>query len=117
MADFESVAFQPCKEWIASKIDAQHSWGDIKELCVESSEFEDALQNLIDEESWPLKLDKATWHKFVDWYKGNLIIVRSAEDEEIVAIDNGGLSNHFPVPTGYTSSWEKYKSYLHTKMS
>ena len=117
MAEFESVAFQPCKEWIASKVDEQNSWEDIKGLCVEPNEFEYTMQNLIDEESWPLKLNKTIWEEFVEWYKGNLIIVRSAEDEEIVAIDNGGLSNHFPVPTGYTSSWEKYKSYLHTKMS
>lgn len=117
MADFESKAFQPCKEWIASKIDAHKSWDDVKGLCVDPSDFDATLQFLIDDESWPLRLTKSTWIEFVDYYKGNLITVRNAEEEEVIAIDNGGLSNHFPIPTGYASSWEKYKGYLNSKMS
>ncbi len=111
MADFESKAYQPCKEWIAKQIDSHKSWDDIKDLCVAPSEFDNELETLIDEESWPLRLNKSTWLEFVDYYKGNLIIVRNADAEEVVAIDNGGLANHFPIPTGYTSSWEKYKGY------
>lgn len=117
MADFESKAFQPCKEWIASMIDAHKSWDDVKGLCVDPSDFDDTLQFLIDDESWPLRLTKSIWLEFVDYYKGNLITVRNAEEEEVIAIDNGGLSNHFPIPTGYASSWEKYKGYLSNKMS
>ena len=117
MADFESKAFQPCKEWIANQIDSHKSWDDIRNLCVETSDFEEKLQFLIDEESWPLRLNKMTWLEFVDYYKGNLITVRNADAEEVVAIDNGGLANHFPIPTGYTSAWEKYKGYLSKKMS
>lgn len=115
--DFESKAFQPCKEWIASKIDKQKSWDDIKALCVDTSMFEDTLQMLIDEESWPLKLTKVIWQEFVDYYKSIVITVRNTEGEEVIAIDNGGVSNHHPIPTGYASSWEKYKSHLCKKMS
>ena len=63
MADFESKAFQPCKEWIAAKLNESKSWDEIKGLCVDAASFDDALQCLIDEESWPLKLDKKTWQK------------------------------------------------------
>ena len=117
MADFESVAFQPCKEWIAEKIDSHYTWDDIKNLCVSPDDFDDTLHDLIDDLSWPLRLNKSLWMEFVDYYKGNLIIVRNAEDEEVIAIDNGGVANRFPIPTGYASSWEKYKSYLSQKMS
>ena len=39
------------------------------------------------------------------------------DDEDVVAIDKGGLSNSFVVPSGYSSTWEKYKSMLGNKMS
>ncbi|MBR4732791.1 MAG: Z1 domain-containing protein [Lachnospiraceae bacterium] len=117
MINFENSAFQPCKEWIAAKIDSHCSWEEIQKLCVNDSEFDETMQMLIDEESWPLRLNRTIWLEFVAYYKGNLIVMRNAENEDVVAIDNGGLSNHFPIPMGYTSSWEKYKGYLHTKMS
>ena len=116
MTDFESKAFQPCKEWVAKQIDSHKSWDDIKGLCVDQSDFDEELQLLIEEESWPLRLKKPIWLEFVEYYKGNLITVRNADAEEVVAIDNGGLANHFPIPTGYTSSWDKYKSFLSKKM-
>lgn len=117
MVDFESRAFQPCKEWIASQIDEQKSWNDIKSLCVESSAFGETLQTMIDEEAWPLKMTESLWIEFVDYYKSIVITVRNTEGEEVIAIDNGGVSNHHPIPTGYTSSWEKYKTHLSKKMS
>ena len=117
MADFESAAFQPCKEWIAQQVNDKKTWDEIKELCVDSSDFDETMHDLIDEFSFPLRLNKSTWVEFVDYYKGNLITVRNVEDEEVIAIDNGGVANRFPIPTGYASSWEKYKSYLVKKMS
>lgn len=115
--DFESKAFQPCKEWIATELDSQKSWDEIKLLCSDDSSFDDTLQFLKDEESWPLKLNREQWNRFVDYYKGIVVTVRSTEDEEIIAIDGGSVSNHHPVPTGYASSWERYKAYLSKKMS
>lgn len=117
MADFESKAFQPCKEWIAAKLNESKSWDEIKGLCVDAASFDDALQCLIDEESWPLKLDKKTWIEFVDYYKSILVVVTIAGGEEVIAVDNGGIANHHPIPQGYTSSWEMYKTYLSKKMS
>lgn len=117
MMDFESRAFQPCKEWIASQIDAHKSWEEIGMLCVESAEFDETLQFFINEESWPLKLNQSSWLRFVDYYRSIVITVRNTEGEDVIAIDNGGVSNHHPVPTGYASSWEKYKTYLKKKMS
>ena len=117
MVDFESTAFQPCKEWIAQQVNEQKTWEEIKALCVAQDDFDATMHFYIDDLSWPLRLNKVTWIEFVDYYKGNLITVRNAEDEEVIAIDNGGVANHFPVPIGYASSWEKYKGYLSTKMS
>ncbi len=117
MADFESTAFQPCKEWIAQQVNDNKTWDEIKSLCVDEDDFNETMHSYIDDLTWPLRLNKATWIEFVDYYKSNLITVRNAEDEEVVAIDNGGVANRFPIPTGYTSSWEKYKGYLSKKMS
>ncbi len=117
MADFESTAFKPCKEWIAQQVNDKKTWEEIKALCVTQNDFEETLHSYIDDLSWPLRLNKATWIEFVDYYKGNLITVRNVEDEEVIAIDNGGVANRFPIPTGFASSWEKYKGYLSKNMS
>lgn len=117
MADFESKAFQPCKEWIASALNAHRSWDEIKGLCVEPSSFVDVLQSLIDEESWPLKMNKQLWLEFVDYYKSIVVTVSVVEGEDVIAVDNGGLANHHPIPYGHTSSWEYYKASLSKKMS
>lgn len=117
MTDFEGKAFQPCKEWIAKRIDEKKTWEEIKSICVDAANFDEQLQFLQDDEMWPLNLDNNTWCKFVDYYKSIIIPVRISEGEEVIAIDNGGLANHHPVPTGFDSSWENYKTYLGKKMS
>jgi len=117
MLDFESKAFQPCKEWIAQKINENSSWDEIKDLCVVTDSFDAELEILIEEEMWPRKLNRDSWHRFVEYYKSLLISVKIAEGEDVIAIDRGGISNHHPIPFGYTSSWEHYKTYLTKKMS
>jgi hypothetical protein len=117
MVDYEGKAFQPCKEWIAKRIDEKKTWREIKCLCVDEANFCEQLQLLQDDEMWPLNLDNDTWCKFVDYYKSIIIPVRISEGEEVIAIDNGGLANHHPVPTGFASSWENFKTYLGLKMS
>lgn len=117
MFDFEGKAYQSCKEWIAEKIDTGKTWDEIKSLCVSDSDFDMVLQDMKDDELWPKKLDREIWVQFVEYYKKQLIPVKIVEGEDVVAIDKGSLTNHFPVPTGHASSWEKYKAYLGKKMS
>lgn len=61
MANFESTAFQPCKEWIAQQVNDKKTWDEIKALCVAQDDFEETMYSYIDDLSWPLRLDKATW--------------------------------------------------------
>lgn len=117
MADFTSRVYQPCKEWIAAKINEGIDWPEIERLCVPEDAFNTELRRLKDDELFPLELTKDLWKSFVDFYKGIIIPVRIVEGEEVIAIDGGTLSNDFPVPTGYASSWENYKNYLGKKMS
>lgn len=117
MNDFANGKYQTCKEWIAKKIEQGSSWENIKALCVEDDKSKNALEVLKDEELFPLDLTLDSWCEFVDFYKDELISVRIVADEDVIAIDRGGLSNVFSVPSGYASSWEKYKTALAEKMS
>ncbi len=117
MFDFENKKYQPCKEWMASKVDEGKSWDEIKTLCVSESELDSALKYYSDEYMWPKKLNKDIWEAFVDYYKASLISVKIVSADEVIAIDKGALANQFAIPSGYASSWEKYKVYLEKKMS
>lgn len=119
MVDFESKAFQPCKEWVASKINENIGWGEIECLCVPEAQFSVRLECLKEDPDYmfPTSLNKEEWHRFVEYYKSLYSAVIVAEGENVVAIDNDGVSNHHPIPTGITSSWEHYKKYLNKKMS
>lgn len=117
MFDYDSVIFQPCKEWIADALNTGKSWEDILTLCVSSEEREIKLADLIDEFMWPEDLTVRDWLAFVENYKKSHITVTMAEAEPVIAIDNGIVRNHYPVPVGITSSWEQYKTYLKTTMS
>lgn len=101
MADFTSRVYQPCKEWIAAKINEGIDWPEIERLCVPEDAFNTELRRLKDDELFPLELTKDLWKSFVDFYKGIIIPVRIVEGEEVIAIDGGTLSNDFLVPTGY----------------
>lgn len=117
MNDFANGKYQTCKEWIAKKVEQGSSWENIKALCVEADKSKNELEGLKDEELFPLDLTLDSWCKFVDYYKDELISVRIVAGEDVIAIDGGGLSNVFSVPSGYSSSWEKYKNALTEKMS
>lgn len=117
MADYESGAFQPCKEWIAEQVDAGKTWEEIKGLCVDSDQYADILKKYKYEEMWPLNLDELEWRDFVDYYKSQYIAVQIVDGEEVIAIDKGGLTNTYKIPTGFSSSWEHYKNALAEKMS
>ena len=113
MTNFENEAFQPCKEWVAGKINSGSTWNEIKAYGKDAS----SLEELKDEELFPLYLTPEMWVEFVEYYKSIVIPVQMVDDEDVVAIDKGGLSNSFVVPSGYSSTWEKYKSMLGNKMS
>ena len=113
MTNFENEAFQPCKEWIAGKIESGSRWDEITVYGKDASN----LEELKDEELFPLCLTPEMWVEFVEYYKSIIIPVQMVEGEDVVAIDKGGLSNSFGIPSGYSSAWERYKNYLANKMS
>lgn len=116
MEDFENGKYQPCKEWIAKRIDEGATWDMILDLSVPSEQFDDAMSELKAIEMFPLDLEKMTWERFVNYYRSILISIRVVEGDDVIAIDTGSLNNTFPLPTGYSSSWEKYKDSLNNKM-
>lgn len=116
MDDFENGKYQPCKEWIAKRIDEGATWESILDLSVHSAKFDEALDELKFVEMFPLDLEKSSWEQFVNYYKSIIISIRVIEGEDVVAIDNGSLKNVFALPTGFSSSWEKYKESLSNKM-
>lgn len=90
MTNFENEAFQPCKEWVAGKIDSGSTWNEIKAYGKDASN----LEELKDEELFPLYLTPEMWVEFVEYYKSIIIPVQMVEGEDVVAIDKGGLSNY-----------------------
>lgn len=114
MPDYESTIFQPCKEWIANELSAGKSWDDILSLGASSDKREEKLADLIDDFMWPEDLSIKEWEGFVADYKITHITVSMAEEEPVIAIDNGIVRNYYPVPVGIASSWAQYKSHLKT---
>lgn len=115
--DYDSAIFQPCKEWIATELNAGKRWDDIISLGVSADKREEKLTEMIDELLWPEDLTIREWDTFVEAYKSTHVTVSLAESEPVIAIDNGIMRNYFDVPIGITSTWEQYKSYLKATMS
>lgn len=113
MTNFENGAFQPCKEWIAEQIDSGQTWEGVKAY----GEDEANLNMLKDDELFPLEMTPEMWTEFVEYYRSIVVSVQIVDGEEVVAIDKGGLSNTFGIPSGYSSTWESYKNFLGNRMS
>lgn len=113
MINFENGSFQSCKEWIAKQIDSGQTWEGVKSY----GEDESNLNMLKDDELFPLEMTPEMWTEFVEYYRSIVVSVQIVEGEDVVAIDKGGLSNEFEIPSGYSSTWESYKKFLGTKMS
>lgn len=113
MTNFENGAFQPCKEWIAEQIDSGKTWEGVKAY----GEDEENLNMLKDEELFPLEMTPEMWTEFVEYYRSIVVSVQIVDGEDVVAIDKGGLSNTFGIPSGYSSTWERYKNFLGNRMS
>lgn len=113
MTNFENGAFQPCKEWIAEQIDSGKTWEGVKAY----GEDEANLNMLKDDELFPLEMTPEMWTEFVEYYRSIVVSVQIVDGEDVVAIDKGGLSNTFGIPSGYSSTWESYKNFLGNRMS
>lgn len=113
MTNFENGAFQPCKEWIARQIDSGRNWDEVKSYGENSTN----LDLLKDDELFPLEMTPEMWGEFVKYYRSIVVSIQIVDREEVVAIDKGGLSNTFGIPSGYSSTWESYKNFLRSKMS
>ena len=113
MTNFENGAFQPCKEWIAEQIDSGQTWEGVKAY----GEDEANLNMLKDDELFPLEMTPEMWTEFVEYYRSIVVSVQIVDGEDVVAIDKGGLSNTFGIPFGYSSTWERYKNFLGSRMS
>lgn len=105
--------YKPCKEWAAKMIDEGLSWDELKEYGTDIDNLNELKEDLL----FPDELTPETWCEFIDSYSSLLTTFRKKEGEKVIAIDRGGLSNAFNLPTGYSSSWEMYKNYLNDKMS
>ena len=117
MYSFDDMILQPCKDWVAQAVDAGFDWDKIENLCMEPFQVEARLEELKDEEGFPETLTVEEWKYFLKEYRKNIIAVRAAEGEKVIAIDAGTLFNRYNAPTGYTSSWEQYKQSLKSQMS
>ena len=113
MTNFENGAFQPCKEWIAEQIDSGQTWEGVKAY----GEDEANLNMLKDDELFPLEMTPEMWTEFVEYYRDIVKSVQIVDNKDVVAIDKGGLSNTFGIPSGYSSTWERYKNFLGSRMS
>ena len=113
MTNFENGVFQPCKEWIAGQIDSGKTWDEVKVYGEDATN----LDVLKDDELFPLEMTPEMWTEFVEYYRSLVVSLQIVDGEDVVAIDKGGLSNTFGIPSGYSSAWESYKNFLGNKMS
>ena len=102
--------------WISARLDEQHSWEEIENLCVPEKEYENALEELVDDQMWPDDLSHSQWKRYVEYYKKIHPAVVVSSSQKVVGIDQNGLNNSFSVPTGIASTWEQYKKALLSKM-
>ena len=100
--------------WISQQLDDNHTWEEIENLCVPEGEFENALENLIDDQMWPEELTHNYWKQYVIYYKKLHPAVVLSQNQKVIGIDKNGPNNTFNVPTGAASTWEQYKKSLLT---
>ena len=98
--------------WISQKLDDNHTWEEIENLCAPDGEFESALEFLIDDQMWPEELTYDHWKRYVEYYKKLHPAVVLSKNQKVVGIDKNGLNNTFSVPAGAASTWEQYKKSL-----
>lgn len=114
--NFESTVFQPCREWIAEKVNQGQSWEAIQYMCTDAENAKEMLSVYIEEEGFPEDLELDEWIQFVEYYKSVYIPVIISDKADVIAIDNGNAANTYEVPSGITSSWENYVKFLVGKM-
>ena len=106
--DITGDEYTLCKQWIASQIQAGHSWEDVKNLCVAPDNAEAEFERLQNEELI-IPFDVL----FHEW--GQLVTVMQSFYTPIVemyGLSDGSADNALPVPTDAGSAWTRYKNHL-----
>ena len=112
MSTFDERIYQPCREWIAERVNEKSSWEEIKRLCVHLDMFSEKLSDLVDCEAWPEGLSKERWVEYVDYYQKQIFPFELDNSAPVTGIDNGALANGYQVPFGVSSAWESYSKSL-----
>ncbi len=108
MSSFESQEYTRCKQWIAERIQAGHTWADVRNLCVSADQVEDEFDHLrFDELIIPMSMELEEWYALVDEIEGDYSPI-----VEMYGISAEGNSNTLPVPTDNGSAWVRYKNHL-----
>ena len=106
--DITSDEYTLCKQWIASQIQAGHSWEDVKNLCVAPNNAEIEFERLQNEELIiPFDILFHEWSQFV-------AVIQSSYTPivEMYGLSYGSADNALPVPTDSGSAWTRYKNHL-----
>ena len=106
--DITSDEYTLCKQWIASQIQAGHSWEDVKNLCVAPNNAEIEFERLQNEELIiPFDILFHEWSQFV-------AVIQSSYTPivEMYGLSDGSADNALPVPTDSGSAWTRYKNHL-----
>jgi len=109
---FTSSEIREFDKWISQQLEQNKTWEEIETLCVPEEDFEDALEELVNEEMWPEDLSLSQWKNHVREYKKSHPSVVISQTQKIIGIDENGPYNEFPIPSGVSSTWEQYKESL-----
>ena len=109
---FTSSVIREFDEWISQQLEQKKTWEEIETLCVPEEDFEDALEELVNEEMWPEELSLSQWKNHVREYKKSHPSVVISQTQKIIGIDENGPYNEFQIPSGVSSTWEQYKESL-----
>ena len=108
MSSFDSQEYPRCKQWIAERIQAGHTWAAVRNLCVSADQVEDEFDHLrFDELIIPMSMELEEWYALVDEIEGDYSPI-----VEMYGISAEGNSNTLPVPTDNGSAWVRYKNHL-----
>lgn len=106
--DITGDEYTLCKQWIASQIQAGHSWEDVKNLCVAPDNAEAEFERLQNEELIiPFDILFHEWSQFV-------AVIQSSYTPivEMYGLSDGSADSALPVPTDSGSAWTRYKNHL-----
>ena len=115
--DFENQKYQICFNWIASKLDENKTFDEIKSLCVGYSAVASELEYYQEELGWPDQLTVDSWISLVDYYCEKHKRIQWVISDPVKGVDTGKFTNSFQAMDGDQSSWFQYKKALTQQMS